>query len=99
MCRADMATCSSDARAPAEGAPTRTARAQPITARMIGTAVNAARTKKIRWRKESGILSAIYGQSPGATIRHTESNAECGVRSAELKGLASKRLLAVRPRH
>src|ERR1700751_4482755 len=56
MRRAESATCSSDVRGPAEGAPTRAASAHPITARMIGTAVNAASTKKIRWRKESGIF-------------------------------------------
>ena len=46
--RAEIPTCSSDTRAPAEGAPARTARAHPITARTVGTAASAARTAKIR---------------------------------------------------
>ena len=56
MLRAEVATSSSEARAPAMGPAARTERTNPITAIAVGMAVIATRIAKIRRRKGRGIL-------------------------------------------
>src|SRR4029077_7216128 len=65
MVRAELATSSRDARAPAMGPTARTERTSPNTASPVGMAVIATRITKIRRRKGSAILVKQSMESAG----------------------------------
>src|SRR5690348_15505462 len=76
MVRAEAATSSREARAPAIGPEARTLSTSPVTAMAVGMAVIATRIAKIRRRKGSGILVKQSMELAGVRQFDTRSPSE-----------------------